>query len=251
MDGGEAAVGERVRRSADEAKRVILQAAERRFREGGQAAVRVQLVARDVGLTDAAVHHHFGSRKGLLRALLRHAGRGLREQLEAAALGWSEGSRDLASLTELISECYEKRGYAQLAMWLMLSGMTGRGSGMLSSLVDVFQRDAEHAARDLGIAAPTRTETQFVVALFHMVQVAEPLFGEAMRRSVGLPSDAASRDEFRAWLLGVFQSLLQPMALHGGAHVRKCAGSHNQRPQRLSRQRTPARTQTAVANKPP
>jgi AcrR family transcriptional regulator len=61
-------MSQRVRHSADEARQLILEAAERRFREGGQAAVRVQLVARDVGMTDAAVHHHFGSRKGLLTA---------------------------------------------------------------------------------------------------------------------------------------------------------------------------------------
>jgi AcrR family transcriptional regulator len=61
----------RIRHNADEAKQLILDAAEKRFREGGVSAVRVQLVARDLGQTDAAIHHHFGSRKGLLTALLR------------------------------------------------------------------------------------------------------------------------------------------------------------------------------------
>ena len=50
----------RVRRQPDEARRLILEAAEKRLVEGGPEAVRVQLVAGDLGLTDAAVHHHFG-----------------------------------------------------------------------------------------------------------------------------------------------------------------------------------------------
>jgi AcrR family transcriptional regulator len=180
---------------------MILEAAEERFRQGGQAAVRVQVVARDVGLTDAAVHHHFGSRKGLLEALLRHAGRQVRDQIEKAALTWSAGTHDLGSLTELISDCYDKRGYAQLAIWLNLSGVRGRGSGMLSALVDVLERDAK--------TPRSREELQFLVALFHMVQVANPLFGEAMLRSAGLKGDADSRAHFQTWLLSVFERLLQ------------------------------------------
>jgi len=201
---------------------MILEAAERRFRQGGQPAVRVQVVARDVGLTDAAVHHHFGSRKGLLTALLRHAGRGVREQVEMVALNWSEGARDLTSLTELISDCYDRRGYARLAMWLRLSGVTGRGSGMLSSLVDALQRDSEIKAHEMRLTPLSRIELQFIVALFHMVQAANPLLGEAMLRSAGLQNDAHSRDQFQAWLVTVFERLLQPKRPvdHALAHER-------------------------------
>lgn len=223
----------RIRHSADEAKRAILDAAEKRLHEGGPTAVRVQLVAHDVGVTDAAVHHHFGSRKGLLRALLRHAGRRLRDQIDTAARSWGEGARDLSSLTDLIADCYDRRGYARLAMWLMLAGVRGKGSGMLSGLVDALHRDRVLAARKSGLAAPARAETQHIVALFHMIQVAEPLFGEAMRRSAGFPDGAASRDQFRAWLLNVFQSLLQPTAL------RQAAPSHR-------RERSPIRQRRSL-----
>jgi AcrR family transcriptional regulator len=210
----------RIRHSADEAKQLILAAAEKRFREGGVFAVRVQLVARDLGLTDAAIHHHFGSRKGLLTALLRRAGRRVRAELETAIRGWSGGSRDLASLSKLISDCYDRRGYARLATWLMLSGVTGRGSGMLSDLVDALQRGADCEAQHLGLVAPTRAETQFAVALFHLIHAAEPLFGEAMLRSAGLPNDAASRNRFQAWWLTVFEDLLAPKPPRDHARVR-------------------------------
>jgi len=47
------------------------------------------------------------------------------------------------------------------------------------------------------------------VALFHLLQAANPLFGEAMLRSAGLKGDADSLEKFRSWLLGVFERLLQ------------------------------------------
>lgn len=76
----------RVRRTVDEARRLILEAAERRLAAGGAEAVRVQSVAADVGVTDAAVHYHFGSRQGLLDAVVRSAGRRLRDGLQGAPL---------------------------------------------------------------------------------------------------------------------------------------------------------------------
>ncbi len=242
-------MGPRVRHSADEAKRMILEAAEKRLRDGGPAAVRVQLVARDVGLTDAAVHHHFGSREGLVRALLRHAAGGLRGQIETAAHSWGEGSRDLSSLTDLISDCYERRGYARLAMWLTLSGARGNRSGMLSGLVDVLQGDREIEAREPGTAPPTRTETQFIVALFHMVQVAEPLFGEAMRRSAGLPSDDASRDQFRAWVLNVFENLLQTKGLHDHTSLLKSGALRDRQQRSVSKRRIVGTAQTRASGR--
>jgi len=42
----------RRRRSADEARRAILEAAEKRLVEQGPGAIKVQAIARDLGLTD-------------------------------------------------------------------------------------------------------------------------------------------------------------------------------------------------------
>ena len=63
----------RVRRSAEEAQRRILDAAEKRLREGGPEAVRLQDIARDVGISHPAILHHFASRDGLTQALERRA----------------------------------------------------------------------------------------------------------------------------------------------------------------------------------
>lgn len=200
----------RKRRSADESKAEILAAAEQRLLDGGPDAVRVQLVAADVGLTDAAVHHHFGSRQGLLEALLRHAGRGLRREMETRIATWNESDGDIADLSNLISDYYERRGYARLALWLSLHGVPARGSGMLAALDRSFHAVREQRAKEAGAPAPDREETAQIVALFHMIQVAEPLFGDAMRRSAGLSGSRAARGRFRAWTAELFDSLLGP-----------------------------------------
>src|SRR5215467_2095443 len=71
----------RIRRPAERAREEILDAAERRLVADGPAALRVQAVAREVGVTDPAVHYHFGSRDGLLQAVCRRAARRLRDDV--------------------------------------------------------------------------------------------------------------------------------------------------------------------------
>ena len=64
-------MAKRTRRPAREARQRILEAAEQKLIEGGPDAVRVQTLGRELGITDAAIHHHFGNRDGLLEALLQ------------------------------------------------------------------------------------------------------------------------------------------------------------------------------------
>ena len=56
----------RVRRTAEEAKMMILDAAERRLRELGPAGIKLQELAADVGVSHPAILHHFGSRDRLV-----------------------------------------------------------------------------------------------------------------------------------------------------------------------------------------
>ena len=145
-----------------------------------------------------------------MEALLRHGGRRLRTEVEGAVRGWSQGEADLAQLALLIAEPYERQGYARLALWLRLSGWRERGSGMLSELVEALHAARRERAREAGARAPRREESLFLVALFHMVQVAEPLFGDAMRRSAGFARPSESRDRFHAWVMRSFDRLLDP-----------------------------------------
>lgn len=201
-------VARRSRRSADEAKAEILKAAERRLKEGGPDAVRVQLVARDVGLTDAAVHHHFGSREGLMSALLRHCARDLRATLQSDIAGWRGGVPDLARLADLFADFYERRGYARLALWLSLTGVRDKGGGILNDLVDALHAIRVARFQQAGLPAPERSDTQYLTALMHTAALGDALFGDAMTRSAGLSPGAAARVGFRRFAIQVFERLL-------------------------------------------
>jgi len=191
----------RVRRSRDEARSAILEAAAKRLREGGPEAVRVQHVAADVGVTDAAIHHHFGSREGLMRALLRFAGQHLRDELNDILTGWDGDPARLQQVVELIADVYGEQGYARLALWLALSGTESTGRGLFEPLVDVVHRARLRAARERGLPKPRRLDAQHEVAMLNVVLAGEPLFGAPFLRSVGLEDDASSEVQFRRWVV--------------------------------------------------
>src|SRR5215471_4514357 len=118
----------RVRRPVERAREEILDAAERHLVAGGPDAVRVQVVARDVGVSDGTVHYHFGSREGLMQALLRRAGRRLRDALATTVDRWEPEALAVEELAELLRELYSERQYARLTAWLRLAGWKPTGS---------------------------------------------------------------------------------------------------------------------------
>jgi len=199
----------RRRRTAPEARRVILLAAEKRLADGGPEAVRVALVAADVGITDAAVHHHFGSREGLLAALLRHCARKLRSEVAASLAADATGTAGIRRAAERIAAIYWDGGAARLALWLALSGEKPRGSGMYRPLVDAVQSVRVYRARTLGLAAPRRESAQHAVALLNLALVGEPIHAGALLRSVDLPDEPAARARFRRFLVDALVRVLE------------------------------------------
>src|ERR1041385_5258476 len=112
----------RVRRSAGEARQRILEAAEARLIAQGPGAIKVQAIARDLGLSDPAIHYHFGSQEGLVEALIRFGGRRLKDGVHEAVRSWSGDSVDVRQLVELVGDTFGDRGYARLAAWMALAG---------------------------------------------------------------------------------------------------------------------------------
>src|SRR5438552_15301731 len=100
------ATKQRIRRSKDESRQLILEAAEALLRQSGPDAVNVRAVASRVGITDAAINHHFGTRQELLEALLRHGGRRLKAELNAALEQWQQTDHSVERLVEIIVDLY-------------------------------------------------------------------------------------------------------------------------------------------------
>src|SRR5690606_8080594 len=103
----------RVRRTAEEARRLILDAAEERLARQGPEGLRLQDIARDVGISHPAILHHFESREGLVRALIARANTQLRDSL-LGALGDDAASQDAADHIGHVFTALSDRGTARL-----------------------------------------------------------------------------------------------------------------------------------------
>lgn len=187
----------RIRRDREESRRLILEAAEELLAKGGPAMVQVTAVAGKVGLTDAAVNYHFGTRDQLLEALLRHGGRRLKAQLRAQLEGLTSGAGetpDVERLVDLLADFYADSNYAQLALGLHLAGWRDPRSGLLRPIVDALH-DARcrHADRNHR-PQPSLEDTQLAIAALHQALATEPIFGAEFRRSVGLTTRSAAND---------------------------------------------------------
>ena len=185
----------RQRRTPQAAKFAILDAAERRLHDEGPEGVRIQRIAADLGITDAAVHYHFGTREALMDALLRRIGRRLVDDIEATIESWAPDQIDVAALGRLFQHAYANERAARLALWLSLAGWRPKGSGMLKPLVERVHRARVEAARKAKRAAPRKSDTQYAIALLSAAHMHAAMSGEALLASVVEdPADLDQRD---------------------------------------------------------
>ena len=199
----------RTRRSPEEAKRLILEAAETRLAEGGVDAVRVQKIAADLGLTDAAIYHHFGSRERLLDALARFGARRLKTAVEEVLAEVDPDSADLQAIAALALDTFEQRGYARLVLWLSQQGIpSDRGSGMFDGLGVTFEKILNNAHPDDSDKPTLARQARFLASLLVLVMFADPLLGTISRRSLGLGGDHKTTMQFRTWFVDALVTLL-------------------------------------------
>jgi len=187
----------RQRRTPQAAKFAILEAAEQRLHDEGPEGVRIQRIAADLGITDAAIHYHFGTREALMDALLRRIGRRLVDDIEATIEKWAPDQIDVAALGRLFQLAYADERAARLALWLSLVGWRPKGSGMLKSLVERVHQARMKAARKARRAAPRVNDTQYAIALLSAAHMHAAMSGEALLASV---ADDATRLDQRDFL---------------------------------------------------
>ena len=90
--------------------------------DGGPEAIRLQEIAADAGISHPAILHHFGSREGLVEAMvLRGIGRLQAQFLE----GWPSAKEpDVEGVLERFYDVASRRGIARMLAWLILSGQS-------------------------------------------------------------------------------------------------------------------------------
>ena len=196
---------QRVRRSPEEARRLILATAQALIARTGPEGLRLQDIAAEAGISHPLILHHFKSRAGLVRALTRQTAAEFKDRL-VAALAQPELTTE--ALIDRVFDAFAG-GLAQRLAWLAImdpEGMDPEGEADEPATVQSEIAETLHMRR-LAAAPPgrevTREDTQW---LMHLVAIAA--FGEAMhgvRLRHGLGCDEGETRRFRAWFAALIR----------------------------------------------
>jgi len=193
--------GKRVRRTPTEARRRILDAAEKSMASKGPAGIRLQDVARAAGVTHSNVLHHFGSRAGLIEALNQRTV----DDLKSVLSGVMQAAH--SSTEDIIGPAFAayRNGLAQRTLWV-LQAPSRRGARTLPVFEEVV--DAVHARR-LRTAPPGTTvdkaQTRAIVHLTTIAAFGDALIGARLRESSSA-DELAAREHFERWFAALLDS---------------------------------------------
>lgn len=191
----------RRRRTAAEAREAILAAAELRFVESGPDGLRLQEIARDVGVAHPTVLHHFGSREGLLGAVIERVQSSIYGEVFAALSDADLEPESLAQLLERVAIVIGQHGRGRVLYWLALSHNSGSERKPLGTVVDLAHQLRESRGRSPG----SREDTRFLVMLATFAITAESVLGSELFGA----SDADTGRRFRTWLGQLLSAHLQ------------------------------------------
>ncbi len=185
----------RKRRTADEARTAILDAAERLLVEAGPAGIRLQEVAAQVGVSHPTVLHHFKSREGLMEAVVARALDSLHERLLAAIRTAPGRPEQVEALMARVFDTLAAGGHARAILWLALSGYAPAVEELRVRKLAEAVHEVRRARRTGKKRVPPFEDTYFTVMLAALAILAASVFPE--------PSDASEAcgpARFRTWL---------------------------------------------------
>jgi AcrR family transcriptional regulator len=194
---------------------------------GGPDAIRLHAVASEMGVTHQAILRHFRTRDQLIASLLRHAGKGLRDELSTAIAAPGPPRASVRTFYDAIDRVYRKRGYARLSAGLVLRGQALSGSGLHREAAEAIHRTRRRARSETAPPAVLE-DTLCSIVLLSLVAWADALVGSAMRRAVDLPDDERSAQRFRVWVETLVDERLFGRA--GGREQRRVGRAATERP---------------------
>ena len=198
-----------IRRTPDEARALILDAAEARMASSGPAGLRLQDVAAQAGVSHPTILHHFGSRAGLVQALNQRTLADLKTVLLSAMQAVEASSEGVIGP---VFEAY-RNGLAQRLVWL-IQAEAPFGEGGLPMFEEMVRQ--LHALR-LELAAPGvpvhEADTRAIVHLTAVAAFGDAMLGARLRHAPSPADEVDGRKRFEAW----FSTLLNGFVA-GKAH---------------------------------
>lgn len=203
----------RIRRSAEQAQAIILDAAESHLRARGPDRLRLKELAAEIGVSHPAILHHFGSRTALVKAVFARMTERLQGQITESLATEFDPAESGATLLEAVFRTLADRGNARMFAWLYLA----REDGALDPIdYGSHLRDIATAVHGIRAARhggnpPPFEDTLFTVLLSALALFGNAIAGESLRRSAGLEISPAQDRRFILWLAGVLRRHLEPV----------------------------------------
>jgi AcrR family transcriptional regulator len=193
--------GKRVRRTPEDARRLILDAAQASMASRGPAGIRLQDVARAAGLSHSNVLHHFGSRAGLIEALNRRTVEDLKSVLFEVMRATHSSTDDI------IGPAFAayRNGLAQRTLWV-LQAPGRRGAQTLPVFEEIVE--ALHARLFSAASSRVSLDKAHIRSIVHLTTIAafgDALIGARLRRCSSADEPAARR-RFEKWFGSVLDT---------------------------------------------
>lgn len=193
----------RKRRTVEEARTAILDAAEQVLRRDGPAAIRLQDVASAVGVSHPTVLHHFGSREGLLDAVVARARDGLHFGLMEGVRG-PPGAETVKQIVDQVAAQMRSGGRGRTFLQLVLNGHgNGFGGLQLGPLIEAIHEKRKAMRAERGKKKPTFESTQFTVTMAALSLLSLSVLEE------GTPKEVLDVPKFQSWLAKMIHQLLE------------------------------------------
>lgn len=184
---GSGAAGPRRRRDPETARAEAVAAARRLLMAKGPSALTLKAVAEDVGVTHAALLHHFGSAYGLQTALMAAMVRDLESALRAAMEQIRVGAAPPATLVRVVFDVFSEGGGGRLAAWLALTGDLKRLDPVRDALNDLVAT----VLRELGVPGDREGDIGRAIHFITLSAFADAVIGPQVSAMLGLPSATA------------------------------------------------------------
>jgi len=187
----------RVRRSPEASRENILIAAERLLVSQGPQSLRLADVAKEAGVANATVLHHFGTIDGVQAALMEKMIVELVSGLLTMDVPADPRAARGAALQNLF-DAFETKGAARLAAWLEMTGEAKRLSSVRAAVQTVVRQKIGALEAD-----EARFEDAILVSVILAIGVG--LFGPTLSELLGKPKGRA-----RAIALKLLEQGLDP-----------------------------------------
>lgn len=187
----------RIRRTPEESRANILSSAERLLTEQGPQTLRLADVAKEAGVANATVLHHFGTIDGVHTALMERMIAELVEKVMAIELTEDTEVSRAQALTTLF-EAFEQKQASKLAAWLELTHQAGRLTNVRQVVRDVTRTKFHHQNVPEDVV-----EDVMLVCITLALGVG--LFGQTLSEMLGKPPSRAKEMALSVLMLGLRQ----------------------------------------------